>query len=226
MAKLINIDGIKVGNRLAIDQLTIKSANFSALIGPNGAGKSTLLTQLNQHLISKFGASQVCWLEQRASPAWPISIGELVALGRLPHKDRNKQAIDEALETMQLTDIRDRAFDQVSGGQQARALVARCLATKPKWLLLDEPLASLDPGHQLHLLAHLKALSSEGVGVIIAMHDLALAAQHCDDAMVLNEGSLVASLPASQLLTSDIVGDVFNVSFDNNQMQLIDRTKY
>lgn len=226
MAKLIKVDGIQVENRLKIDSLTIESGKFTALIGPNGAGKSTLLTELNRRLIKKLGASQVCWLEQRASPAWPISIGELVALGRLAHKDRNKQAIGDALGIMQLTDIKDRAFDQVSGGQQARALIARCLATRPRWLLLDEPLASLDPGHQLHLLAHLKALSNEGVGVIVAMHDLALAAQYCDTAVILNEGALASNMPASQLLASDIVGDVFNVSFDNNQMQLIDYNKY
>ena len=98
-----------------------------------------------------------------------------------------------------------RPVSQLSGGERARALLARVLAGEPQWILADEPLAALDLAHQLNLITHLKACANGGQGVVIVLHDLGLAMNHADNALVLCEGQLIASGPPREALAPTMV---------------------
>jgi len=214
MAQLTRFENVHVANRLSIDSLSLQQGQLTVVIGPNGAGKSTLLGELSKQLVDRFGATQTAWLEQQSSPAWPIAIKDLVALGRLPHNDRDSDAIDDALSAMELLELQDKSFNEASGGQQARALIGRCIATKPTWLLLDEPLSALDPKHQLKLISLLSSLvKTDQVSVVITMHSLQMAFDHADQIIVLDEGRVCAQALPSEIIESNVIEQVFGVRF-------------
>src|SRR5690606_7942484 len=107
-----------------------------------------------------------------------------------------------------------RSVEQLSGGERSRALLARVLAGEPQWLLADEPLASLDPAHQLDVLARLRAVAAEGRGVILVLHDLNLALRVADDAVLLRAGRIVAAGEATQVLTAPLIAQTYGVEVE------------
>ena len=167
--------------RRILDDLTgvLKPGRVSVILGANGAGKSTLLTCLaglrapDEGAITLDGqpvlqlpprqrAQRIGLLPQRFEVHWDIDARTLIGLGRLPHRGRwgmsavDHAAVDAALAATDCTHLADRCVQRMSGGEQARVLLARVLAGTPDWLLADEPLASLDPAHQLDVLAQLR----------------------------------------------------------------------
>ena len=145
-------------------------------------------------------ARAIGYLPQTAEIAWDLSLRNLVALGRLPHGDGGEAAIDAALAALDLAELASRPVSTLSGGERARALLARVLAGEPRWVLADEPLAALDLGHQLALVAHLRQAACEGAGVVMVLHDLGLAMNHADRVLVLANGYLAADdLPEAAL---------------------------
>ena len=205
------------------------------LIGPNGAGKSTLLNimaglrtpnrgsvELLDRPLQKYPSSQraqlISWLAQHGHVHWPIVVRNLVSLGRLPHQKAwqktNEHAERFVTEAMTKTDclhLSDRQFSTLSGGEQARVLIARALAADPTVLLADEPIASLDPGHQLQTMELLKRFATNGRGCITVMHDLSLATRYCDTLFLLDEGKLVAKGRPSVVLTDENLQAVYGV---------------
>jgi len=221
MAKLISFNDLQLPNRLSIDTLSLNESQLTVIIGPNGAGKSTLLGELSKRLVATSGAKKTAWLQQQSIPAWPIAIEDLVALGRLPHSDRDVDAIDNALDAMELLDLRRKSFSEASGGQQARALIGRCLATQPSWLLLDEPLAALDPKHQLKLMSLLSTMvKTDQVSVVITMHSLQMAFDYADQIIVIDEGRLCRSATPREIIESDIIEHVFGVRFTQTPLSI------
>ncbi len=156
-------------------------------------------------------ARRIGYLPQVGEVAWDLSVAGLTALGRLPHGDRGEKQVTAALAAVDLGAFADRPVSTLSGGERARALLARVLAGEPQWILTDEPLAALDLAHQLALLAHLRTAAEQGAGVVLVLHDLALAMNHADRVIVLAEGRLAAEGAPEAALSAETIGRVWGV---------------
>ena len=228
---------VMLGRRLALDGVDarLEPGRVTAILGPNGAGKSTLLkagaallplsggaVMLGHHPVGSLDprarARAIGYLPQDAQVGWNMLAREVVALGRLPHRSpfaapspEDHAATARALEATETEELAHRPIGELSGGERARVLLARVLAGEPRWLLADEPLASLDPSHQADLLDRLRAFAGEGRGVAIVLHDLVQAQRAADDALLLDHGRVVAFGLAADVLTPDHLQAVFGV---------------
>jgi ABC-type cobalamin/Fe3+-siderophores transport system ATPase subunit len=221
--------------------LGLFAGEFVGLIGPNGAGKSSLLrvmaglmspdsgkvslsnAQGEMHLLQDYAGSEraqtLAYLPQQETPAWPLQVEHLVGLGRAPwHKPmsgksmQDRQAIERALEITEVKHLRQRTVTTLSGGELQRALLARVFAGEPKIILADEPIAALDPYHQLHMMELLNEHSQQGGSVLAALHDLSLAARFCSRLVLLNKGEVVADGPPIDVLTTENLEKVYGIS--------------
>ncbi|MFM7349101.1 MAG: ABC transporter ATP-binding protein [Erythrobacter sp.] len=207
----------------------LRPGEITAIVGPNGAGKSSLLLGLAgllapsagevtlegtglAALASRIRAQRIGYLPQSPDIAWDVSAENLVALGRLPWRDRGAQAIDAALGALDCQHLRTRPVSRLSGGERARVLLARVLAGEPRWILADEPLAALDLAHQHSLIAHLQACAKSGQGVVVVLHDLAMAMNHAARVLVMKEGGLVADGPPAEALSPDVIARTWGVA--------------
>jgi iron complex transport system ATP-binding protein len=205
------------------------------LIGPNGSGKTTLLRALANlrpadrgrvryagKSAAEVGAAelsrQIAYLAQGGEAYWPMRVEALVALGRLPHRHRfqksaaaDRAAVERALRAADIVALRERAMNQISGGERMRALLARALAVEAPMLLADEPVAALDPLHQLQVMELLRKKAAAGGGVVVVLHDLALAARFCDRLVLLESGRVLAAGSPAAVLTDVNVAAAFGV---------------
>jgi iron complex transport system ATP-binding protein len=217
---------LTISGRLEDITVTLASAQITAICGPNGAGKSTLLQCLAGLLAPDAGevllggaplpqgrerARRIGYLPQVGEVAWDLSVANLAALGRLPHGDGGEAPVSAALEALDLASLAERPVLTLSGGERARALLARVLAGEPEWILADEPLAALDLAHQLALLAHLRAAARAGAGVVLVLHDLALAMNHADRVLVLDRARVAAIGPPLEALAEEVIARVWGV---------------
>lgn len=207
----------------------LQPGQITAICGPNGAGKSSLLLALagligpDEGAVTINGtplggfhpgdrARHIGYLPQDGEVAWDLSVRNLVALGRLPHRDEGAAQIEGALEATHMTALQDRPVSTLSGGERARALLARVFAGDPAWVLADEPLAALDFYHQLEVLTSLRAAAQMGRGVVLVLHDLALAMNHADRVLVLDKGRLHADGAPEDALSIGNIMQVWGVS--------------
>jgi iron complex transport system ATP-binding protein len=214
--------------------LALQPGTFTALVGPNGAGKSTLVAAL-AGLIPATGtltlegsplaslpatarARRIAYLPQTRDVAWPISVAGLVGLGRLPFADRfrplgpdDHRAVRDALAALDLMAFAHRPVTELSGGEQARVMLARALATGAPVLLADEPTVGLDPRHQLAVMDHLRRAAASGVAVLAVLHDLTLAARLTDRVVLMAQGRVVADGPPAAVLNPQALADTFGV---------------
>jgi len=217
--------------RLSSVSVALHPGQVTAICGPNGAGKSSLLACLAGLLTPQAGAVTLDgaaltslaprerarvlgYLPQQGEVAWDLSVETLVSLGRLPWKAgaaADRAAGDAALAALDLKELRQRPLSSLSGGEQARVLLARVLAGEPRWILADEPLANLDLAHQLGLLGQFRALAAQGVGVCLVLHDLAQAMNHADRVIVLDSGCVAADGPPQEALTEALIEQVWKV---------------
>lgn len=194
--------------------LRIAAGRWTCVVGPNGAGKSTLLRCLGGLLPPSAGtlhlqqrdladwprrerARQLSWLGQNQSVADDLRVFDVVMLGRLPHQawlsppsETDHAAVREALLATQAWDWRERALGSLSGGERQRVLLARALAVQAQVLLMDEPLANLDPPHQADWLQLVRRLVAQGRTVVSVLHEVALALQ-ADDLVIVQAGRVV-----------------------------------
>ena len=205
------------------------------LIGPNGAGKTCLIRALADlvpfsgtveiggrpvHGIGRRAlARTVAYLAQSQPVHWPFTVRDLVALGRLPHRaafqglsDADHAAVAEALAQADVGMLADRPVDTLSGGERARVLLARALAVKAPILLVDEPIAALDPYHQIHIMEVLRAYAEAGALVIAVLHDLTLAERFCHRLLLLRGGVLLADGPPQSVLVDENVRAAYHVA--------------
>lgn len=221
-------NALTITGRLEDAFVTLQPGGITAICGPNGAGKSTMLSALAGLLPADGGevllddqplaslhprdrARAIGYLPQSGEIAWDVAVASLVALGRLPHGDAGRFAIAQAMAATDLGDFAHRPVSTLSGGEKARALLARVLAGEPRWILADEPLAALDLRHQLGLLRVLRAQADRGVGVVLVLHDLSLAMNHADRAVVLDSGRTKADSAPEEALSLAIIRDVWGV---------------
>lgn len=215
--------------RLSGVSASLDAGAITAICGPNGAGKSSLLQCLAGLLAPCVGnvtldgtdlgglhprvrAQALGYLPQDGEVAWDVAVRSLVALGRLPHRDRGEAQVAAAIDALDLGALADRPVSRLSGGERARALLARVLAGEPRWILADEPLAALDLAHQLALLRHLRRAAEAGTGVVLVLHDLALAINNADRVIVLHQGAIAADGPPDAALASDTIERVWGIA--------------
>ncbi|RLT36059.1 MAG: ABC transporter ATP-binding protein [Chloroflexi bacterium] len=218
--------------------LTVAAGEVAGLLGPNGVGKTTLLraisgvapsaaghVQVHGATLAALGrrrlAQMVAVVQQLPEAPPELRVEELVLLGRTPHlgllareSTRDYAIARQAMRRAGCAMLAERALGTLSGGQRRRAFIARALAQEPALLLLDEPTANLDVQAQGETFELLRQLAAEGVGVLVAVHDLTLAAAYCDRVVLLHEGRIVAVGTPAEVITADIVHRVYGAHVD------------
>ncbi|WP_417276148.1 heme ABC transporter ATP-binding protein [Castellaniella sp.] len=222
----------------------VKPGELVALIGPNGAGKSTLLRtmageyrphagycrldelEIDHHPNSELARRRAV-LPQTINVDFPLRVSEVIALGRAPwyrHADpaRNQNAILEAAKAVGADALMHRRYNDLSGGERQRVQLARVLAQIwdthwddiPRYLLLDEPTASLDVGHQLRLLGVARTVLAQGIGVLAVLHDLNLAAAYADRLYLMHKGRIVAEGAPAAVLCANRLQSIYDAALD------------
>lgn len=253
MSALLELDSVSVRLRaihaLKGVSLSVKAGEIVALLGPNGAGKTTLM-RASLGLVPAEGARdlsgvdpakltnreralRVAYLPQRPQSIWPISVEALAALGRFAHgaapdrlSAKDQAAVDAALEACGMQNLRARGMDEISGGEKARAHLARALAQHAPLLMLDEPTAGLDPAQSLGVADILRTHAANGGAVVFSTHDIALAASAAHRVVLMHEGRVLTEGEPQTALTRDAleaaygrpgklerIGDVFAAVF-------------
>ena len=233
----ISAESISVNakNRCILNRVdtAIFAGQWTAIVGPNGAGKSTLLRALaglqplaqgqvqllGQPLAQwprKAQARQLAWLGQGEAAPADLSSYDVAMLGRLPHQNwlaapsaADHAAVAQALQATQAWDWRDRPLGELSGGERQRVLLARALATQAPVLLMDEPLANLDPPHQSDWMATVRRHAAQGGTVVSVLHELGVALRS-DCLIILQAGQLVHHGPSDDAFTHAALEAVFD----------------
>jgi iron complex transport system ATP-binding protein len=212
----------------------IDAGSFIGVIGPNGAGKTTLFKTITGLLKPWAGAvlyagnnrytahpmalaKEIATMPQTLDYSFPFTVEEFVLMGRFPHlkrlenpKAKDHQIVDESIRQADIDHLRQRRITELSGGERQLALLAQALAQQPRLLLLDEPTAHLDIGHQVTILNTIRRLNqSNGITVIAVLHDLNLAAEYSDQLLMLNAGSVYATGTPQDVLTYQNIEAVY-----------------
>ncbi len=228
---------VELGGRPVLDAVdfSIASGELVGLLGPNGAGKTTLLRalaglqKLKQGQVNLLGediqryavedrARRLAYLPQAGQCHWPMPVAQVVALGRLPHRapwaqmpSSDAEAIQRAMAATDVAYLANRPATELSGGERSRVLLARALAVESQLLLADEPTAGLDPAHQLSVMEVLRSRVQSGIGVVVVMHDLSLAARFCSRLVLLHGARVVADDVPSKVLTAPHLQAVYGI---------------
>ncbi len=218
----------------AID-IEVECGEMVGLIGPNGAGKSSLLRLLTgveactrgdiqfdgqrlADLAAVSRAQRMGYLVQGAMAHWPFSVEKVVELGRIPYQKWWQQASSEDLQKVEAAmtrtetlAYRNRIVTTLSGGEQTLVMLARIFATDPDLIFADEPVAALDPYHQLHVMEIIRNHARGQRAAIVVLHDLSLAARFCDRLYLLNHGKLHCSGSVKEVMTRENIAEVYGV---------------
>ena len=225
---------------LAGIDLAVGAGETVGLLGPNGSGKSTLLKTLAgllpplagtirlggddlRGLKPREAARRVASVPQDEAAPFAFTVRQIVAMGRLARSKglldtpEDAEAVEAAMRRADCAHLADRPANETSGGERARALIARALAGDAPLLLMDEPSAHLDASHQAWIVRLVRELAREGRGVVVALHDLNLAAAITDRALLLSRGRLAMDGPTEAVLASERLDEAFETRFDRLQ---------
>ena len=233
---LFTYETLPVLNHLSI---SIQKQDFIGLIGPNGSGKSTLLkimgailkpdsgsTRFKDSLLAKINkklfAQSVSWIPQDHPMVFPFKVSEIVLMGRHPYlsplsfeSEEDFEITHRAMKTTMTSQFANRYFNEISGGEKQRVMIASGLSQKPEMMLLDEPTATLDLKYQIQILNILKDLNTKHkMTLVMAMHDLNLAASFCNRLILLDEGKIVKDGTPEQVLEKNILEQVYGIEVD------------
>lgn len=237
MSEPLIADGlmVRLGGREVLAGLSARltPGQVTCVVGPNGAGKSTLMACLAGLRRPDRGAARlgetpvlamparrrarrIGFLPQTPEVAWPVEVETLVGLGRIPYAgglgEDGRAAVVRAMQMTDVAGLAHRTADTLSGGERGRVLIARALAGEPEWLLADEPLTGLDPGHQIDACDLFRRLAhDEGRGVVVTLHDLGLALRVAERVLVLADGGLVADGPPLEALSPEVIRRAYGV---------------
>lgn len=231
---------VTLGGRRVVDTVSIRVAAgaITGVVGPNGSGKSTLLRgliglqRIDTGTVSLNGeplasvprreiAQKIAFLPQDTRCDFAFTVEEVVAMGRHPHRgrfapgsDADRRAVEQALAMCDLASLRTRTVDRLSGGERQRVGIARCLATQPEAILLDEPTAHLDLEHALAVLTLCRDLAARGLAVLLVTHDLDAVLRYASHVVLLDNGRVHAAGPPATVLSPPILRDVFHVDVE------------
>lgn len=232
-----DINGISLCKNLNVK---VKRGKFTGIIGPNGSGKSTFLKQvygvlkstkgvvfLNNEEITSLSnrkrAESMGVLAQENFTEFPFNVEEVVGMGRSMYhslfcqeNEQDREIITQVLRQVSMEDKRKQTYSTLSGGEKQRVLLARALAQETGLLIMDEPTNHLDIGHQFQIMEFLKDLD---MTILSAIHDLNLAARFCDHLLLIHQGELIAQGSPKEVLTEEILKNVFKVSASINENQ-------
>ncbi|GAA0562638.1 ABC transporter ATP-binding protein [Rhizomicrobium electricum] len=236
---------VSFGRRAALNRVSasLMAGSVTGIVGPNGAGKTTLLRAalglqpLSHGHVDVLGKALADWprealaramayLPQGGEARWPMPVEDVVLLGRLPYRGfgppdlKDRLAAADALARCEAPHFARRRMDELSAGERARVLFARALATGAAVLFADEPAAYLDPSHQLRLMDLLREEARRGTAVAVTLHDLSLAARHCDRVLVLEQGALAADGPPAEAFADATLARVFKIAREPDSLQL------
>jgi iron complex transport system ATP-binding protein len=217
---------------------SIGKGELVGLIGPNGAGKTTLLkilaglqqadsgtVKLDDKPLHQIDRKQLArtlaYLEQGAVAHWPLTVRRVIELGRFPHlnpwqslSEQDQQIVAQAMEMADVDLLKGRTVTTLSGGERLRVMLGRIFATQPEIIIADEPIAALDPYHQLHTMELLKEHCQRGGSAVVVLHDLNMAARFCDRLVLLNLGHIVQDSSPEEMLTSENLTSVYGISVE------------
>jgi iron complex transport system ATP-binding protein len=207
--------GLILGQRAVLHAVDVRipAGRWTCVVGPNGAGKSSLLKALagllptsgqvrwhgqDLHTLDRRArALQLSWLGQGEPTTLDLRVWDVAMLGRLPHQGwwgtptaQDAQMCEAALKATQAWDWRERTLGELSGGERQRVLLARAMAANASIMLMDEPLANLDPPHQVDWLEQVHCLRAQGTTVVSVLHEIGMAL-HADDIIVMDQGRIV-----------------------------------
>ncbi len=221
---------------LAGVDLSVTDGGFTAILGPNGSGKTTLFKAVTRRIVPRSGsiqlngrpitgyssrdlAREVAVVAQESSVAFAFTAWEVVLMGRTPYlgrlqteRERDYEIARGAMELTGTLSLRDRPITDLSGGEKQSVMIAQALAQEPGLFILDEPTQHLDLSRQLEMMELLKRLNFEGTTIIVVLHDLNLAARYADTLALMKEGRMVSTGPPAELLTPEVIREVFEVS--------------
>lgn len=226
MSVRLTAQAIGIAGRLTPCDLAFDAGSVTMLVGPNGAGKTSVLHALAglpgssgkvvtdgdeiRALSPVQRTGHLAFLGASRDIRWPLIARDFIALG-LPERSQ-PGLVDRVLESLEAGALADRRLDHLSTGERSRVMIARALVSQSGVLLLDEPIANLDPKWQLAILARLRAEADNGAAVILSIHDLDLARQHSDRIIVIDKGRIVADGPPSGTLSEPIIAEIFGVT--------------
>ncbi len=222
--------------------LSLAGGSMTGLIGPNGSGKTTLVKVLCGLLKPKRGrvllhgrelarlprkevARKIAWVPQDLAVPFDFTAHEMVMLGRTPYVQhlrgitaRDREVVEQMLALTDTASLAHRPFNELSGGEQQRVIIAMALAQEPQILLLDEPVVHLDVNHQVEVLELIRRLNREvGLTVLATMHDLNLASLYFDHLTLLDAGQIVTSGTPTEVLSEDLIRQVFRAEVQIQQ---------
>tara|TARA_A100001037_G_scaffold299113_1_gene324065 strand:- start:9821 stop:10594 length:774 start_codon:yes stop_codon:yes gene_type:complete len=235
----VEIDNVSILTNISAN---FPKSNFIGIVGPNGSGKTTLLRALNGHILPSDGAvyldsvpvnqlsarqisKKIAVVPQETMVSFNFTVREIVEMGRYPHNSRfrkpdsHSDAVTWALDQTDLSELSDRTITSLSGGEKARVFIARTLAQETPILLLDEPIASLDFRHTSRILSLIKdQVDHFEKTAIVVLHDLELAANFCDQLLLLSNGEILSMGPPTSVLTREHIQTAFqtDVSIDTH----------
>lgn len=215
---------------------TIAKGSLTALIGPNGCGKSTLLKTISRHLPTGGGsvqieghdiarmrtkavAHQIAALPQHPIVPPGITVEQLVGYGRAPYQNllgiqsnEDHTHVASALETVTLTDLKDRVVSELSGGQRQRAFIAMCIAQDTPYILLDEPTSFLDIRYQFDVLDLMAQLNAAGKTIVVVLHDIAQAARYASDIIIMKNGAIIRQDVPDRVISEELISSVYDLT--------------
>ncbi len=221
--------------------LNVQHGDFLGLIGPNGSGKTTILKLLSGFLKPAAGkvllkgheiltlgsrdrARILAVVPQLVTTPMPYTVRQIIEMGRTarlplfaPLRSVDHEFVEQAVNDMDLQNLRHRRFNELSGGERQRTIIAAALAQEPELLLLDEPTAALDLGHKVKLMRILKKLQARGIAIMVISHDIELMARYCDRLTLLYEGKVLASGTASEVIQPDLIKQAYDCDVEVNE---------
>ncbi len=219
MSILFNNLSCKLGDRKILDDLSgkIDPGKMTAVLGPNGCGKSTFLRALLGLVpvsgkISALPAS-TGYLPQAKEIYWPLTCEAIVDLSATSHEPRSTKNSDQILNRLNISYLRDKRIDEISGGERTLVLLARALRDQPQLIITDEPVSELDPAYQIKVMKILKEEANRGALVLTTMHDISLTAKYCDRVMLMKDGRILKQGLTSEVLTGINLTQIFGIPF-------------
>lgn len=223
-------------NVLSDVNISISGGEFVGIIGPNGAGKSTLLKlalgllnvqsdciYLNNKILSDYPKKEIgtymAYVPQETEFSFSFKVKEIVRMGRYPHSkgivffsENDEKVVNESMEKLEISHFADRNFNELSGGEKQRVVIASALAQQPQILLLDEPTSALDLHHQIYIYKILKEYQRDKkLTCIVVTHDINLASQYCERIVLMNKGKIVKDGEPDEVLQFNLLQEIFGV---------------